>query len=147
MVVVKWLVMAAAVAPFAAAEFSLTIANPVAAQIAVTKTVGLAVRAEGCADLSKATITASATRIESGARVSIPLGVAKAEAPGVFGVAVASRPGSWVFVITGDCQGAKAGAIVPMPERGPYDRDKVKLFPHAPTESEIGAALREGGAK
>lgn len=142
MVLVRALLLTALCVPFAHAEFSLTIGNAVAARIRAVKKVGFAVRAEGCADPAHVTLSAAAIRLEGGARITVPVAVAPAEQPGVFGVGFANGHGPWVYVLTAACGGARAGALVPTDDRGLPDRDKTRVFPHAPTDADIGAALQ-----
>ncbi len=139
---VRALLLTALCAPFAHAEFSLTIANPVAARIRVVKKVGMAVRAEGCADPAHVKLTVSAVRLEGGTRVTMPIAVVQAEQPGVFGVGLATGPGRWLYVLAAECGTARAGALVPPDDRGFPDRDHIRQFPHAPTDADIGAALK-----
>jgi DMSO/TMAO reductase YedYZ molybdopterin-dependent catalytic subunit len=139
--------LALACAPVAHAEFSLTLANPVAARVTAVKKTGLAVRADGCADPRAVKLTATSVRLERGNRISTPVGVFAAETPGVFAIGFADDPGIWTLVLTGECGDARAGAIIPPDAQGSPDRDRAKVFNHAPTDREIRAALQEGGAK
>jgi hypothetical protein len=134
-------------APLAHAEFSLTLANPVAARVTAVKKTGLAVRAEGCADPRAVKLTATSVRLQRGNRISTPVGVIAAETPGVFAIGFPDGPGPWTLVLTAECGDARAGAIIPPDEQGSPDRDRAKVFNHAPTDQEIRAALLEGGAK
>ena len=59
--------------PLAAAEFSLAIGNPIAANIPRMKTAGLAVRLENCEDLSQSTLTGTGEGSAGGVRKSVPL--------------------------------------------------------------------------
>lgn len=133
-----------------AADFSLAIGNPIAANVPrVSKTVGLAVRLENCADVSKASLSGSAEGLVDGERKSVALQIAAGSTPGVYGVNESwPQGGAWVVNLTATCGGAKAGAIVPF--RGTaFVRESVKLFPRFATAGEVEVSLKElaGGAK
>lgn len=83
----------------AAADFSLTIGNPIAANIPRMKTAGLAVRLENCADLSKSSLTGTGEGFSAGARKSVPLQIVAGAAPGVYAVGLGEPldgPGSQI---------------------------------------------------
>jgi hypothetical protein len=151
MEVVRSLVLAGfAASALSAADFSLTIGNPIAANVPkVSKSIGLAVRLENCADLSKASLTASAEGLVNGERQSVKLQVFPGSPPGAYGVDQTwSRTGTWVVNLTATCGSAKAGAIVPF--RGAvYSRDSIKPFPRFATAAEVELSLKElaGGAQ
>jgi hypothetical protein len=150
MEMVKPIVLAAlTVSALHAADFSLTIGNPIAANVPnATKTIGLAVRLENCADLSKSTLTGTAEGTVDGERKSLPLQMFPG-APGIYAVNETwPQSGPWVVNLTATCGAAKAGAIVPF--RGAvYSRDSIKSFPRFATAAEVDQSLKQlaGGAK
>ena len=132
-----------------AADFSLGIGNPIAAKGPnVSKTAGLAVRLENCADLSNSSVSGSAEGFVDGERKSVALQMIVAS-PGVYAVNESwPQGGAWVVKLAATCGGAKAGAIVPF--RGAaFLREAVKLFPRFATAAEVELSLKElaGGAK
>ena len=130
-----------------AADFSMEIGNPVAANT-VTKTAGLAVRLTNCPDVAKARLTAVAEGLLDGTRKSVPLRVVSGT-PGVYAVAQDwSKDGTWVVNLTATCGEAKAGAVVPF--RGSaFLRESTRFFPRFATAAEVEVSLKElaGGAK
>jgi hypothetical protein len=132
-----------------AADFSLTIGNPIAANLPkVSKSVGMAVRLENCADLSNSTLTGTAEGVADGERKSVRLQILG----GVSGVYAVNQTwpqtGAWVVNLTATCGSAKAGAVVPF--RGAtYLRDAIKSFPRFATAAEVDLSLKQvaGGAK
>jgi hypothetical protein len=133
----------------AAADFTLGIGNPIAANgPKVSKTAGLAVRLENCADLSKSSLSGSAEGLVDGDRTSVALQI-QAASPGIYAVNKSwPQGGTWVVKLAATCGTAKAGAIVPF--RGVvFLREAVKLFPRFATAGEVEASLKElaGGAK
>jgi hypothetical protein len=137
----------------AAADFSLTIGNPVAAsgpssttpviKTKVAKNALFAVRFEDCAELDKAQISGIGEGIVDGARVSAPVVITPAGSPGVF---VASPSwdqiqGAWVVSLSASCGKATKGALVPVGPQG-FIREKIKLLPRQATKAEIDAALK-----
>ena len=135
--------------PLAAAEFTLTIGNPIAANMPRMKTASLAVRLENCADLSKASLTGTAEGLAAGARKSVPLQVVAGTIPGVYAIAqFVPLEGAWVADLKATCGNDKAGAIVPF--RGAaFLRDSVKVLPRFAQTVEIDRALKDlsGGPK
>ena len=115
--------------PLAAADFSLTIGNPIAANVPRMKTAGLAVRLENCANLPKSTLTGTGEGSTGGVRKSVPLQIVPGAVPGVYAVGLsAPLEGPWVAVLKATCGNASAGAIVPF--RGAvFARESVKIFP------------------
>lgn len=152
MVKVLALICAAAGAA-AGADFSIQLGNPVAAdakKIDKVKMSVMAVRAQGCADPGKATFTGIAVRVTGGKVESATLAFAEGSAPGAFAV-IGGWPAAnpWVAVMTAECLGAKAGAVVPVNEQGSYVREASRFFAHAPTDAEVNAVLKTitGGSK
>jgi len=135
--------------PLAAARFSLSIGNPIAASIPRMKTAQLAVRLENCADLSRSTLTGTGEGSAGGVRKSVPLQIMAGAVPGVYALGLGApleRP--WVAVLKATCGTASAGAIVPF--RGfAFDRESAKFFPRFATEAEVEDSLKQnsGGTK
>jgi hypothetical protein len=133
-----------------AADFKLDIGSPVAAgvpgtgtaQVSKVKDGVFAVRTEGCADASKAQITATAEGLVNGMRQSVSLHLLPGAIPGVYVVSHEWPPqGAWVVNVSGTCANAKAGALVPIGPSG-FLRDSSKFFPRSTTEAEIAASLK-----
>jgi hypothetical protein len=133
----------------AAADFSLTIGNPIAANVPRMKTAGLAVRLENCPGLSKSTLAGTGEGSAGGVRKSVPLQIVPGAVPGVYAVGLgAPLEGSWIAVLKATCGNASAAAIVPF--RGAvFDRESVKFFSRFATEAEIEASVKQhsGGTK
>ena len=133
----------------AAAEFSLTIGNPLAANIPRMKTAGMAVRLENCPDLSKSSLNGTAEGLVAGARKTVPLQLAAGATPGVYAVNYGwPSEGAWVVDLKAACGDAKAGAVVPF--RGTtFLRESLKTFLRFATANEVDTALNElaGGVK
>jgi len=136
------------------ADFSLAIGNPIAVGVLasgtiVKKDVGMAVRAENCAEPGKAQISGTAEGIVDGARRSIPLRVLPATTAGAFAVPHDwPQGGAWVLNLTGHCGNATASAVVPMGPNG-FLRESSKFFTRAATAAEVELALKTltGGGK
>jgi hypothetical protein len=132
-----------------AAEFTLTIGNPIAANVPRMKTAGLAVRLENCPDLSKSSLTGTGEGMAVGTRKSVPLQIVAGASPGVYAVGLeAPLEGAWVANLKAACGNARAGALVPF--RGAaFIRESVKILPRFATGEEVEGALNErsGGTK
>lgn len=134
------------------ADFALAIGNPVAVALpngVVKKDIGMAVRAEGCAEPAKVQITGTAEGIVDGARRSLPLRVVAGAAPGAFAVSRDwPQQGVWVVNLTGHCGSSTASAVVPMGPNG-FVRESSQFFSRAATAAEVDLALKTlaGGAK
>jgi hypothetical protein len=145
------------------ADFMLAIGNPAAASIPLTKSTPgggpvptkvskdalFAVRSEGCADPAKVRITGTAEGLVDGLRQSSALRVLPGSIPGVYIVSREGPPqGVWVVRMAGVCEGAKAGALVPVVQGG-FQRESAKFYPRSITDAELEAALRtlSGGPK
>jgi hypothetical protein len=122
---------------------SLTIGNSVAGQNYVMKTAQFIFRVNGCADMPKAQVTATAEGIVGGVRRSTQLRpVADQTRPGVYAIAdQGNQDGLWVVVIAANCGSEITSAIVPMNGRG-FNREGIRTFSHAPSRDEIDAALK-----
>lgn len=134
----------------AAADFSLTIGNPIAAAgpdtsaplvKKVSKTALFAVRFEECRELDKAQINGVAEGIADGARVSAPV-LISAASPGTYVVNPGwnQAQGVWVVSLSASCGTAKAAALVPIGPQG-FIREKIKQLSRPATKPEIEAAL------
>jgi hypothetical protein len=128
-----------------AADFTLTIGNPIAANIARTKSAALAVRLENCADLSRASLAATAEGQVGGLRRSIPLEPVAAASPGVYAVPQGwPSDGAWVVNLKAACGTARAGAIVPF-HAAAFIRESMKMFSRFATPDEISNSLNQLG--
>ena len=109
----------------------------------VSKNALFAVRLEQCAEPDKAEINGVAEGLVDGARASAPVAVSAAGSPGAYVVSPGWQDGrgGWVVSLSATCGNAKAGALVPIGASG-FQRENVKLLPHAPTKTEIEAALK-----
>lgn len=122
--------------------FMFNIGSPVAAQDFAAKSAAFAFRTEGCADPSKAQISATAEGLLKGERKSVLLKIATMSRPGVYAVFQTwPAEGAWVVNLKGACAGENAGAIVPVGLKG-FMRESAKFFPRAATNEEIDAALK-----
>ncbi len=131
---------------FAASVFgqglSLTIGSPVAGPDIVLKTSQFIFRLNGCVDLSKAGVAATAEGVVGGTRRSVTLHLSPTQPSGIYAInrewGVA---GKWVVAITANCLKETAGAIVPI-NGNSFARDNIQLLSHAPSQDEIEAALK-----
>ena len=145
MEMVKAICIALALTPCTwAADFSLTIGNPVAVALpdgVVKKDIGMAVRAENCAEPAKAQVTGTAEGLVNGMRRSVPVRLVPAAAAGAFAVAREwPSQGAWVVSLTGHCGNSTASAIVPVGPNG-FLRESSKFFPRAATAAEVESVL------
>ena len=125
-----------------AAEFTFSIANPVAAQDFRFKTAAFVFRTEGCADSVKPQIGGTAEGLANGVRSSVALKVVETSKPGVYAV-VQNWPGegAWVVALKGACADANAGAIVPIGPHG-FIRESAKFYPRPAAKAEIEQSLK-----
>jgi hypothetical protein len=131
--------LAAFVAPVFGQGLSLTIGSPVAGQDFALKTSQFIFRVNGCVELSKAQVTATA--IDSTHR-SVALHLSAPQPSGVFAVNREwGANGKWVVAITANCLRETVGAIVPI-NGNSFARDNIQLLSHAPSQDEIDAALK-----
>ena len=144
------LILIALAASAFAGDFKLAIGNPIAASFPGTdapraskvKDAVFALRTESCADPAKAQIAATAEGLVNGMRQSLTLRLLPGGSPGVYLVSHEwPAQGAWVISLNGSCDGAKAGALVPIGAQG-YLRESSKFFPRSTTEAEIVAALK-----
>lgn len=130
--------------PLAQAQgLSLTIGNSVAGQTPMMKMAQFVFRLNGCADMTKAQVTATAEGIAGGTRRTTQLHPVPAPTQaGVYFIPdQAGAEGKWVVAITAACQSETTGAIVPLNGRS-FTREGVQLISHAPTQTEIETALK-----
>jgi len=124
---------------------SLTIGPPIAAQLAMPtkKFFGIfAVRINGCADLSKAQLTAMGEGLVGDERRSARTRPEASVTPGTWMVSRAwEQQGKWIVAVTASCSGETARAIVPA-QINSMVREGIQMLPHAPTKAEIDAALK-----
>jgi hypothetical protein len=135
--------VACAVAALALAEgFTFTIGNPVASQDYRTKTAAFVFRTEGCADPTKSQISGTAEGLVKGTRRTLALKVLATSKPGVYAVDQNWPPeGAWVVSLKGSCDGANAGALVPIGPRG-FIRESSKFFARPASDAEIESSLK-----
>jgi hypothetical protein len=128
-------------------EFSIQIASPVAAQSYQMKRSAFVFRTVGCAADMKPEVNATAEGRVEGQRRSVPLKVAAASTPGVFGI-FREWPGqgAWIVNIQGRCGSASATALVATDARG-LVRDSSTVLRRAATEADIEASLKKVPAK
>jgi hypothetical protein len=134
--------------PLASAQtLSLTIANTVEATVAgqapIMKNLQFVFRVNGCADLSKAKVAATAEGIVGNARRTIALDPRPVQTqPGVYAIGDQwGTDGTWVVAITANCESATAGAIVQINART-FVRDGTQFFSRAPSPADIETALK-----
>lgn len=143
-------ILACALCASAFAEgFSFTIASPVAAGDFQVKAAAFVFRTQGCADPTKAQITASAEGMVKGARQSVALKIIPTSKSGVYAVYRNWPEGDWVVNLKGACANANAGAIVPIGPKG-FIRESAKFYARPATDAEIETALKalaQGGNK
>jgi hypothetical protein len=128
---------------------SLTIGNSIALSFPpnapkMKSTALFAVRLNGCADLSKAQVTATGEGLVGGERKTVTYAsiVIPTATPGAYAIQQQwSNPGKWVVAVTATCGNETAAAIVPT-HLHTLVRDGIQLLPHAPTNAEIEAALK-----
>jgi hypothetical protein len=126
----------------AAQNLTLTIGNSVAGHnFAIMKSAQFVFRINGCADLSKAQVTATAEGLVGGERRSTPLRLVGGQPPGVYAVGQQwGTDGKWVVGITANCGTETTGAIVPV-NGVSFVRESVQLLAHGPSKAEIESAL------
>jgi hypothetical protein len=132
-----------ALAPAHAQKLSLTIGNAVAGQDPSFKTAQFVFRVNGCADLTKAQVTATAEGLVDGSRRTTTLRLFPLLTPGGYAVTPQwGTGGKWVVAITATCRNETAGAIVPVNARS-FAREDLQLFSRAPSPEEIETALKK----
>jgi len=148
---IRFSVAACAAAALALAEtFTFTIGSPVASQDFRAKRAAFVFRTNGCADPAKAHVSGTAEGLVKRARQSVALQIGAMSKPGVYAVYQNwSAEGEWVVNLRGTCDGASAGAIIPVGPRG-FGRESAKFFPRPANEAEIESSLKaltQGGGK
>lgn len=127
-----------------AENLTIQFASPVAAQSYQMKRSAFVFRTVGCPADAKAEVTATAEGKVDGQRRSMPLKIAAASAPNVFGIFQEwPHSGVWVVHIRAHCASKTAGALVATNEYG-LVRQSSRALDHAATEAEIEAALNRG---
>jgi len=135
---ISWLVPSVALAQ----TFAFTIGSPVASQDSRVKTAAFVFRTEGCVDSAKARIDGTAEGLVKGARSSVVLKITATSRPGVYAVYPTwPSVGDWVVNLKGTCNGASAGAVIPIGPAG-FIRQSSSFFPRPASEAEIAAALQ-----
>jgi hypothetical protein len=124
---------------------SLTIGPPIAAQLVTPtkKFFGIfALRINGCADVSKAKLTAMGEGIVGDERLSAPTTPEATKTPGTYMVSQQwGNAGKWIVAVTATCENDTVGALVPAIKANMV-REGIQMLPHAPTKAEIDAALK-----
>jgi hypothetical protein len=135
-----------------ASEFSIEIGSPVAAMsqesaVRVKKTGGGFSVRTNCANPGAVRFSGTALLMNGtkGALQFVP-----GSAAGTYVVAPPDRlTEPWVAIVTADCSGTKAGALVPVNAAGEYDRAAAHMVSHSPTDAEIEAMVKQvkGGSR
>ncbi|HXM44354.1 MAG TPA: hypothetical protein VN924_24165 [Bryobacteraceae bacterium] len=125
-----------------AGVFTFSVGSPVAAQDFRAKAAAFVFRMQGCADPEKSQISAAAEGLVKGVRRSVTLNVQAMSKPGVYAV-YQNWPaeGRWVVNLKGNCNGANAGAIIPIGPKG-FVRESAKFFPRPASNVEVETSLR-----
>jgi len=161
--VIAGLLSTGPVHPASAAEFHLTIGNPVAAMAPapsstpggpiikkLTNAAVFVVRIDDCAEPAKARLEGTAEGIVGTARRSEALVLSAMPTPGVYAVnRTWPSDGAWVVNLVGTCQNLKAGAVVPIATAfAPtgFLRETTRFFPRPATPAEVDAALKTHAA-
>jgi hypothetical protein len=144
-------VAAAAVTALAFADgFTFTIGSSVASQDFRFKTAAFVFRTDGCSDPATVQVSGTAEGLVNGERRSVTFKVAATSKPGVYAVNQNwPAEGAWVVNLKGSCDGADAGALVPIGPHG-FIRESARFFPRAATRAEIETSLKallKGGNK
>ena len=126
----------------AAADFSIQIANPLAAQTYHMKSSAFVFRAVGCESPAQPEVSASAEGLVLGQRRTVAVKVQAAQAPGVFGI-FRQWPdeGVWIVHLSGRCGPKSASVLVATDAKG-FLRDSSIFLTRPAMESDIQAALK-----
>jgi hypothetical protein len=131
-------------------SFTFTIGSSIASQDFRFKTAAFVFRTDGCSGPAKAQVTGTAEGLVNGERRSVALKIAATSKPGVYAVNQNwPAEGAWIVNLRGSCDGANAGALVPIGPHG-FIRESAKFFPRAANDAEIQTsleALAKGGNK
>ncbi|HYI93329.1 MAG TPA: hypothetical protein VEX68_07280 [Bryobacteraceae bacterium] len=126
-----------------AGEFTIQLANSVAAQNYQMKRSAFVFRTDGCVAPDKPDVMAKAEGKVSGNRRSLPLKVVASPTPGVYGVFREwPEEGVWIVNLTARCGQAIAGALVATDGKV-FIRESSTILKHAATEPEIETALKK----
>lgn len=129
-------------APLFAGGFWLVLGNPQASPQARSMDAVLTVKAVGCHEPDKATVSGTAVGIVNGQRRSIPLKLAALPEPGMFALTRQwPAEGRWVIELVGTNQGAVTSVLAAAGPDG-VDRKSAKAAMRQPTSEEIEALLR-----
>jgi hypothetical protein len=134
--------MAALATQLFAGGFYLTLGNPEANPEAQKANAVLVVRADGCHEPEKATVTATATGVINGKRQSIPLKLTKLSAPGTYALSQQwPKEGKWVIELSAKDSDRMTYTLVPAGPDG-VDRLHAKMSPmKAFSKSDVEALL------
>jgi hypothetical protein len=134
--------MAALAGQLFAGGFYLTLGNPEANSEAKKANAVLVVRADGCHEPEKATVTATAIGTVDGRRQTIPLQLTKLSAPGTYALAQQwPKQGKWVIELKGEDVGRTTYTLVAAGPNG-VDRLHAKQSMTKPfSKSEIASLL------
>ncbi|MEK7407236.1 MAG: hypothetical protein AAB225_19350 [Acidobacteriota bacterium] len=125
-----------------AGGFFLTLGNPSASGDPKARDAFVTVRADGCHMPSLARISGKAEGLVNGRRQSVPLKLTALSSKGVYAVRREwPADGVWVVSLSGSYLGRTTGAVIPVTPEG-FQRELAKLFPRAPAEADVEAALR-----
>jgi hypothetical protein len=122
--------------------FTFRIGGPVAAGDFQVKAAAFVFRTEGCADLAKAQLSASAEGLVKGSRQSVALKVMPSSKPGIYAIYRTWPPeGEWLVQLKGVCANSSAGALVPIGPKG-FIRESAKFYARPATDAEIETSLK-----
>jgi hypothetical protein len=104
------------------------------------------VRALGCGEPSKSTVTASAEGLVGGHRKSVPLQVIALATPGMYAIkGDIPKEGSWVLSVDGKYQTAETASLAVLTAQG-IDRSSVKQMRGKSAAADIDALLAKAPA-
>jgi len=133
-------------APLLAGGFWLQLGNPEASAEARSLKAVLTVRAVGCHEPEKATVSGTAVGIVKGQRRSMPLQLKALSEPGMFALTRQwPAEGRWVIQLVGENEGAVTSALVSAGPGG-VDRKGAKFANRRPSAEEVEAVLHAGSA-
>jgi hypothetical protein len=119
----------------------LEFADPSASKDPAAKDAIALVRALGCGEPTKSTVTAKAEGLIAGERKSVELQVVPLSKPGMYALK-GNLPdeGKWVISVAGAYLGARTGTVAALTSKG-FDRKSAKSMPHEPARTDIDAVL------
>jgi hypothetical protein len=119
----------------------LEFAEPSASKDPAAKGAIVLVRALGCGEPTKSTVTAKAEGFVAGERKAIELQVVPLAKPGVYAIkGNLPQEGKWVISVAGSYLGARTGTVAALTSNG-FDRKSVKAMRHEPARDDIDAVL------